>query len=126
MARRRWTLALAVVGVTTALSAQLAHADAIDGNWCSADGKRMSINGSAIVTPAGTATVGDYHRHSFSYQVPTADPGAGQTVFMMLLNENTVDLTMAADAQSARQTPVEVWHRCPPAVSSRAAPQSAS
>jgi hypothetical protein len=26
---------------------------------------------------------------------------------------------MAADAQSAQQGPVEVWHRCPPAVSLR-------
>ena len=30
-----------------------AHADAIDGDWCRADGKRMSIHGPAIVTPGG-------------------------------------------------------------------------
>ena len=44
MARRRWGLALGVVvGALTALSAQVARADAIDGNWCSAEGKRMLI-----------------------------------------------------------------------------------
>ena len=30
-----------------------ARADAIDGDWCRADGKRMSIRGPDIVTPGG-------------------------------------------------------------------------
>lgn len=129
MARRRWTLAVGVAaaaGAMIALSAPVAWADAIDGNWCSADGKRMSIDGPAIVTPAGTATHGNYSRHYFTYQVPASDPGAGQTVYMALMNENTVHITTAADAQSAQQSPVETWHRCPPAVSSLVLPQSAS
>ena len=127
MARRRLTLALGIaVGVTTALSAPMAWADAIDSNWCSADGKRMSIEGPAITTPAGTPTRGNYSRHYFTYQVPGSDPGAGQTVYMALLNENTVKLTMASDAQAAQQTPVEVWHRCPPAVSLPSGPHTAS
>jgi hypothetical protein len=33
---------------------------------------------------------------------------------------------MATDAQKAQQTAVEVWHRCPPAVSLRLLPQTAS
>ena len=127
MARGRRTLALGVAaGAIIGLSPGLALADAIDGNWCSAEGKRMSIEGPAIVTPAGTQTHGDYSRHYFTYQVPPSDPGAGQTVYMALLNENTVRLTMATDAQKAQQTPAEVWHRCPPAVSHRASPQRAA
>jgi hypothetical protein len=127
MARARWTLALGVAaGAIMALSPGLALADAIDGNWCSTEGKRLSIEGPAIVTPAGTATHGNYSRHYFTYEVPPSDPGAGQTVYMALLNENTVHLTMAADAQKAQQTAVEVWHRCPPAVSLRLLPQTAS
>ncbi len=118
MARRRWTLAFAVmIGATIALSAQVARADAIDGNWCSAEGKRMEIEGPAITTPAGTQWHGNYSRHYFTYQVPASDPGAGQTVYMALQNENTVHITVAADAQAALKSPVEVWHRCPPAVS---------
>ena len=42
-----------------------AVADAIDGDWCRADGKRMSIRGPAIVTPAGQQANGNYTRHSF-------------------------------------------------------------
>ena len=101
------------------LSAHQARADAIDGNWCTAEGKRLAIEGPKIVTPAGTQTVGNYSRHAFTYEVPPADPGAGQTMFMVLLNENTMNSTMGADAQAARQVQVQVWHRCPPAVSLR-------
>ena len=125
MARRPWTLALGVTAsAIMVLSPGLARADAIDGNWCSAEGKRLLIEGPAIVTPTGTATQGNYSRHYFSYQVPASDPGAGQTVFMALLNENTMRLAMATDAQSVQQATIEVWHRCPPAVSSRARPQT--
>lgn len=114
----RWldpVLAATVVGVL--LQAAPARADAIDGNWCSAEGRHMSIEGPAIVTPAGTATVGDYRRHSFSYVVPASEAGAGETVLMILRNENTVNLAQAADAASAAKAPMQVWHRCPPSVS---------
>jgi hypothetical protein len=127
MARRLWTLVLgAAVCAIAALSAGVARADAIDGNWCSADGKRMEIEGPAITTPAGTPWHGNYSRHYFTYEVPASDPGAGQKVYMALLNENTVHLTTAADAQAAQRSAVEVWHRCPPAVSLRLNPPTAS
>jgi len=127
MARRRWTLALAIAAsAASALTAEVAHADAIDGNWCSAEGKRMAIEGPAVTTPAGTAWHGNYSRHYFTYEVPPSDPGAGQTVYMALQNENTVHITQAADAQAAQKSAVQVWHRCPPAVSARAMPRTAS
>ncbi len=127
MARRRWTPALAIAAsAATALLAQVARADAIDGYWCSADGKRMEIEGPVITTPAGTAWHGNYSRHYFTYEVPPSDPGAGQTVYMALLNENTVHITQAADAQAAQKSAVETWHRCPPAVSTRLFPNTES
>lgn len=114
--RTRGVLGLAATAAIL-LSAQPARADAIDGNWCTAEGKRLAIEGPKIVTPAGTQTIGNYSRHAFTYQVPPTDPGAGQTMFMVLLNENTMNSAMATDAQAARQIPAQVWHRCPPAVS---------
>ena len=127
MAQRRWTLVLGtMVGAMVALSAPAARADAIDGNWCSAEGKRMAIEGPAVTTPAGTQWHGNYSRHYFTYEVPPTDPGAGQTVYMALQNENTVHITQASDAQAAQKSTVQVWHRCPPAVSLRAMPPSAS
>ena len=57
-----------------------ARADAIDGDWCRSDGKRMTIRGPAIVTPGGQKTNGNYSRHYFSYEIPAGEVGAGATV----------------------------------------------
>ena len=88
-----------------------ALADAIDGDWCRTDGKRMSIRGPAIVTPGGQQTTGDYSRHSFSYVIPAGEAGAGATVSIQLLSEYLAHAREAADA------PVQEWRRCQPGVS---------
>jgi hypothetical protein len=103
------------------LPASQAWADAIDGDWCAVDGRRMAIHGADLVTPAGTTMKGNYSRHYFSYVVPPTEPGAGQTVSMILLNENTVNLRVGADAAASAQAPVEIWHRCAPTTSDRGA-----
>ena len=92
------------------VAASPAFADAIDGNWCRADGKRMSIDGPAIVTPGGQRTNGDYTRHHFTYVVPAGEAGAGATVEIQLLSEYLAH---------ARQGdgPVQEWRRCPQGVS---------
>jgi len=91
----------------------MASADAIDGNWCHIDGRRLSIRGQAIVTPGGTAMEGTYSRHWFSYVVPAPEPGAGETILMTLLNENTVQIRRGEIAPDN----AEVWQRCLPSVS---------
>lgn len=91
-------------GVAIFLSSS-AFADAIDGDWCSAEGKHFRIAGPAITTPAGTRTTGVYSRHAFSYVVPTGDPGAGASIAMRLLNEEEVLVSVAGGA------PV-MWRRC--------------
>jgi hypothetical protein len=83
-----------------------ALADAIDGEWCSEDGGiHFTIAGPRVTTPAGTRTTGDYSRHAFSYVVPTGDPGAGNEINMLLLNENEVQVLVNGDAP-------EIWRRC--------------
>jgi hypothetical protein len=97
------------------LLAAPAFADAIDGDWChKPDGRRFSIRGPEIVTPGGAHMQGDYSRHAFSYAVPLPEPGAGKTVFMTLLNENTVHLRLG----EALAADPETWIRCSPSVSS--------
>ena len=88
-----------------------ALADAIDGDWCRSDGKRMTIHGPAIVTPGGQQTNGDYTRHSFSYVIPTGEAGAGATVSIQLLGEYLAHARQGADAS------VQEWRRCQPGVS---------
>jgi len=102
-----------------ALIAAPAFADAIDGDWCHApDGRRFSIRGPDIVTPGGARLKGDYSRHAFSYAVPAPEPGTGKTVFMTLLDENTVHLRLG-EAIAANP---ETWIRCSPTTSALAFP----
>ena len=96
------------------LLATPALADAIDGDWChQASGRRISIRGPQVVTPGGKQMQGDYSRHWFNYVVPTPEPGAGKTVFMQLLDEDTVHLRVG-DANAASP---ETWIRCSPSIS---------
>ena len=88
-----------------------ALADAIDGDWCRADGKRMTIRGPAIVTPGGQQTNGDYTRHFFSYVIPAGEAGAGATVSIQLLGE------YLAHARQGSDPAVQEWRRCQPGVS---------
>jgi hypothetical protein len=108
MGRRRLGIAIAICAF---VSATAARADVIDGDWCYPDGRHFSIDGQNIVTQTGQRTQGDYTRHSFHYTVPPSDPGAGQDIFMRLLNELTLSLRVGADG--AWQT----WHRCKPTTS---------
>jgi hypothetical protein len=88
-----------------------ALADAIDGDWCRANGKRMSIHGPAIVTPGGKQIRGDYTRHFFSYVIPAGEPGAGDTMFIQLRGEYLAHARQGSDA------PIQEWRRCQPGVS---------
>jgi hypothetical protein len=88
-----------------------AFADAIDGDWCQADGKRMSISGPAIVTPGGRQMNGDYSRHSFSYVIPSGEDGAGATMSIQLRGE------YLAHARAGTDAPIQEWRRCQPGIS---------
>ena len=96
---------LALAGLVLGFSAP-AQADQIDGDWCSTtEAAHFSISGPMIVTPAGTATTGDYRRHFFSYVVPAGDPGAGSKIDMQQLNDE--EILVAVDGGE----PV-LWRRC--------------
>ena len=109
MAGRLSLLALAGFSLALLLPTGAARADAIDGNWCHAEVGRMSIRGPDIVTPGGTQLQGTYGRHSFSYVVPAAEPDAGATLFMVLIDDDTVHLT---NGESTTNTTPQIWHRC--------------
>jgi hypothetical protein len=58
-----------------------AYADAIDGDWCSADGQHMTIKGDDITTPDGNQIKGNYTRHAFDYVVPAGEAGAAASCY---------------------------------------------
>lgn len=99
-------------GLIMLISIGTASADAIDGDWCRADGKRMSIRGPDIITPGGGHTRGEYSRHAFSYVVPANEIGAGDQVTITLLSEY-----LAHARQGNENAPVQVWNRCQPGIS---------
>jgi hypothetical protein len=112
MHHRFATMPIAAASLAVLLAfVQLARADAIDGDWCRQDGKRMKIRGPEIVTPGGNQTRGDYTRHSFSYLIPAGEAGAGENVSIILLSEY-----LAHARQGSDTAPVQVWNRCPPGV----------
>ena len=97
---------LVVFCVAVVMQSMPAHADAIDGDWCSEDGRHLSIQGSKIVTPGGTRMEGTYLRHSFLYVTPSNEAEAGQEVSMQLLSETAVNVRVGPTA------PYRVWRRC--------------
>lgn len=102
---------LIVIGAFTVallLPATPAWADRIDGNWCHADGRTMSINGPSIVTPGGTAMTGEYDRHGFDYTIPEGESDAGAAVGMTQFDDNTNQVTTTIGSRAK----TEIWNRC--------------
>lgn len=89
-----------------------AFADAIDGHWCSPQGKTISIDGPQIDTPGGARLEGLYDRHGFIYTVPTDEPDAGKEVRMVMVDDNTMRLAIGEGA-----TELQTWLRCRPGTS---------
>jgi len=80
----------------------------LDGDWCHADGKRLTVKGADIVTPDGKPLRADYARTFASWVIPEGEPNAGMTVTMMLLGSDR-----AHTRQGAADTPPLEWRRCP-------------
>jgi len=115
--RARHRLLAATLVTLATMSPRGALADVIDGNWCYSDGRHFSIRGPDIVTPAGTSAKGKWSRHSFSYQVPPAEADAGQTIYMLLQDQDTVALAVGTQPIITDPASVQIWHRCKDQVS---------
>lgn len=89
------------------LSSLSARADSIDGDWCSPEGRHLTIHGQSIKTPGGAQVSGNYTRHAFSYVVPDQEPGGGGTVYLSLVNETTVQVRDGTPVAAPR-----IWKRC--------------
>lgn len=83
-----------------------ARADAIDGSWCF-KGRHLAIDGPQILIPSGKRITGDYDRHGFVYTVPPGDKGSGTSIFMVVLDDETMERRVGSE-----QATPETWHRC--------------
>jgi hypothetical protein len=100
---RRW--AAIIFALAAFFAAPVAHADAIDGEWCSPKGQNLMITGPTIRIPSGATIQGQYSRHAFAYE----DPGEGQMIVMELLSEEQMRLFHLKDGITSA---AEEWRRC--------------
>jgi hypothetical protein len=94
------------------LQTGISHADAIDGDWCSTDGMRMSIRAEKITTPGGKQIEGNYSRHAFDYVIPAGENGSGDVVNIVLRSEY-----LALSRQGPIDAPLREWRRCKEGIS---------
>ena len=118
----RWTFVLVVAGFFLGVLGGAARADAIDGDWCYADGRQVSIDGPDFVTPGGNRIQGDYERYAFAYRIPKSEVGAGLVAKMVFIDDDTLHVTLgkakvASEKGISPGGPLEVWHRCRGAIS---------
>ena len=104
--------AVIAFAVATFAAAPPAFADAIDGQWCAADGRNLTIDGPKIRTPGGQSITGQYSRHEFAYRAPAGDADSGQIVYMRIFDEEDMGLVHFKGGSEAG--PVEQWRRCAP------------
>jgi hypothetical protein len=95
------------ISVSTLTQAQ-SLLPALDGDWCHADGKRLTVKGADIVMAGGKPLRADYARTFASWVIPEGEPNAGMTVTMMLVGTDR-----AHTRQGAADTPPLEWRRCP-------------
>lgn len=103
-------VALTAIGIV--LQTAIVRADAIDGEWCSSDGMRLSIHGEKITTPGGRQIQGNYSRHAIDYVVPPGEPGSGEIVNVILRSEY-----LAMSRQGPADGPQREWRRCKEGIS---------
>jgi hypothetical protein len=115
MGWRFYGLVSSLAALAVLVSVSGARADAIDGHWCFANGKRLSIEGPNLVTPGGKQMTGEYDRHGFIYVVPAGESGTGDKVYMVLVDDDTMLLKMGAQPLSTGEA--ETWRRCSEQVS---------
>ena len=90
----------------------LAHADAIDGTWCSErDHRQLTVAGPSATLPGGQRVTGEYSRHRFSYIVPMPDVQAGRVMVLRLMGEMAM-ISVSASADGASPSEPENWKRC--------------
>ena len=105
-------LILLALGMLT-LSATAVLADQIDGNWCSPDGKSVSIDGPRVTTIGGASVTANYNRHHIDYVIPAGEPNEGASFQADQLNHNEIRVVIVGPS-SGQIGEIEIWRPCKP------------
>ena len=89
----------------------LAAAVNVDGSWCAADGRRIAVDGLAVVTPGGQQATGRYTARAFAFVLPEGEWLAGAEIWM---EPKGVDAVRVSTLRETHQGPPphDLWRRC--------------
>jgi hypothetical protein len=104
--------ALLVISMLT-LSANTVLADQIDGNWCSRDGRSISIDGPDVTTSRGIAVKAAYNRHHINFVIPSGEPNEGGSFQADQLNDNEIRVIIVRQS-GGPVGEAEIWTPCKP------------
>lgn len=102
---------LALILPVLLFCASPSRAHDIDGNWCSSDGRMLTVHKGIAHIPSGAEVLGEYKDHIFRYVGPADDPETGHDVRMRILGNE--DLRLERIIEGTPQ-PEEHWRRCEP------------
>jgi len=89
-----------------------AWGDTVDGEWCSADGRRLIIDGADITTPDGSKTTGNYDAHHYLFTMPISEQNGGAEVDIVLVMDDTVHIRYLKEPVGETALRPERWIRC--------------
>ena len=84
---------------------------AVDGKWCSDDGRTISVNGLTVVAANGLPAVGAYTEKAFYFAEPRADGRAGPEIWMEPKGPDAVRVSVVSEVQK-EPPPHDLWSRC--------------
>ena len=100
-----FTFFIAVSAVLVQIN--FAHADQIDGKWCSLDGKSLNVNFTDVTTPGGNKVKANYNRHHIDFIIPAGEEDEGSKFGADQMNDNQIRVTITeADGESR---PPNIW-----------------
>lgn len=100
--------ALLVIFVTDGASA-----NTIDGQWCSPNNERMTVQGTRVTTPAGQVVTARATRHHVDYEIPDGERHAGGRIWAEQVDEITLRVTVIKIDQQGPGDHDD-WTRCGP------------
>lgn len=83
----------------------------VDGSWCAADGRRISVDGLSVVTPGGQRATGRYSLRAFTFELPAGEWLAGAEVWMERKGADAVRVSTLSKGHEG-PPPHDLWRRC--------------
>lgn len=113
----RFVAKLCCAALALAVSLGSAWGDTVDGEWCSADGRRIEIEGANVTTPDGSKTIGNYDAHHYLFTMPPSEQNGGAKVDIVLVTDDTIHIRYIQESVGETALRPELWVRCKTTVS---------